>query len=251
MEVIDSIERWQEIRNTLSSVDLGLVPTMGALHQGHLSLLSHALRANTSAVVSIFVNPAQFNDPDDLSRYPRNLDKDLELLRTEGTHYVFIPRAEEVYHDNYRYRVTETELTSQLCGKDRPGHFEGVLTVVLKLFNIIRPQRAYFGEKDYQQLLLIQGMTKSLFLPIEIISVPTVREKDGLAMSSRNLLLSAEERILAGRFPVILRESTTALEAKNRLLANGIKVDYVEEQYNRRFGAISIGKVRLIDNVQI
>ncbi len=251
MEVVYNIEDWQKIRHSFSSVDLGLVPTMGALHQGHLSLVSHAMRDNKFTIVSIFINPAQFNDPGDLSRYPRNLDKDLEILRAEGTHCVFIPQAEEIYPDNYRYRVTETELTTQLCGMNRPGHFTGVLTVVLKLFNIISPQRAYFGEKDYQQFLLIQGMVKYLFLPVEIIPVPTVRENDGLAMSSRNHLLSSEERILAGRFPEILRESTTAPEAKKRLLACGITVDYVEELYNRRFGAVKIGKVRLIDNVPV
>lgn len=251
MEVIRKIADWRITRNSLGSASLGLVPTMGALHQGHLALVKQALRENALTLVSIFVNPAQFNDPDDLERYPRNLERDLELLRSEGVDYVFTPGVEDMYPDNSRFKMTESELSSKLCGQNRPGHFDGVLTVVLKLFNIITPQRAYFGEKDYQQLLLIEGMARSFFLPIEVVSVPIVREEDGLAMSSRNQLLSREERALAGQFPQILRESAAPLEARAGLLAAGIEVDYIEELHSRRFGAVRIGNVRLIDNVPI
>ncbi len=251
MEVVESTEEWRAIQDSLGTRGLGMVPTMGALHSGHLALVRESISQNGITLVSIFVNPTQFNNPDDLQVYPRDLERDRELLAREGVDYLFVPRYEEIYADNYRYKVSESELSSRLCGKSRPGHFDGVLTVVLKLFNIIAPTKAYFGEKDYQQLLLIEGMVEHLFLPIKIVAVPIVREGDGLAMSSRNKLLSENDRALAGKFPQILRESANCQEAIDKLLHFGIEVDYIEEMFGRRFGAVIIGDVRLIDNVQI
>lgn len=252
MEVIDTIDDWREIKRGMSHRSLGLVPTMGALHHGHLTLVRQSMRENEVTSVSVFVNPAQFNNPDDLQSYPRDMAGDKTLLDREGVDYLFAPRRyEEIYPDDYRYKVSESILSAQLCGKNRPGHFDGVLTIILKLFNIIGPDRAYFGEKDYQQLLLIKDMTRSLFLPVSVIALPIVREEDGLAMSSRNRLLSNENRILAGKFPHILRESDTCHEAIEQLIENGIEVDYIKEMHGRRFGAIKIAGVRLIDNVPI
>ncbi|RLW69324.1 MAG: pantoate--beta-alanine ligase [spirochete symbiont of Stewartia floridana] len=251
MEVVESIGEWRAIQDSLGSRTLGMVPTMGALHPGHLALVHESIRQNESTVASIFVNPMQFNNPDDLKAYPRDLERDRKLLAREDVDYLFVPRYKEIYADNYRYKVSESEFSTRLCGKSRPGHFDGVLTVVLKLFNIIAPTRAYFGEKDYQQLLLIEGMVQHLFLPIKIVRVPIVREEDGLAVSSRNTLLNENERALAGKLPQILREAANCREAIDELLHFGIEVDYIEEMSGRRFGAVTIGGVRLIDNVQI
>jgi pantoate--beta-alanine ligase len=173
---------------------IGLVPTMGALHEGHLSLLERARDENDVVVESIFVNPAQFGPGEDLERYPRDLARDSKLSDDAGVDILFVPDAADVYRDGYRTYVEVEELAEALCGAVRPGHFRGVTTVVLKLFNIIRPNRAYFGRKDYQQFVIIQTMARDLDLDIEIVGCPTVREPDGLAMSSRNAYLDEEER---------------------------------------------------------
>jgi pantoate--beta-alanine ligase len=154
-----------------------------------------------------------------------------------------------MYHDGYRYQVTENTLSRELCGVHRPGHFDGVLSVVLKLFQLVKPDRAYFGEKDYQQLELVRGMAGAFFLDLEIVAVATVREADGLAMSSRNARLTPAQRAQAPVFPEILRSSPDAAEAAQRLEAFGFDVDYVEDRPSRRFGAVKLGDVRLIDNV--
>jgi len=167
---------------------------MGYLHEGHLSLVRCAKNNNDLVVVSIFVNPTQFGKGEDYDRYPRDLERDLKLLQKEGVEIVFAPSVEDMYPQGYSTFVEETELSKRWEGEFRPGHFKGVCTVVLKLFNIVKPDRAYFGEKDYQQLKVIQKMVKDLNLDIEIIGCPIVREKDGLAMSSRNTYLSEEER---------------------------------------------------------
>ncbi len=170
------------------------VPTMGALHEGHGSLMDLARQAGGFLVVSIFVNPIQFDQAEDYQRYPRTLQTDLEFCRARGVDLVFAPAIEEMYPEPQRAFVEVTGLTEHLCGRFRPGHFRGVTTVVMKLFGIVQPDRAYFGEKDAQQLAVIRRMVRDLNLPIQIVSGPTVREPDGLALSSRNQRLSAEER---------------------------------------------------------
>ncbi|MEJ5351327.1 MAG: pantoate--beta-alanine ligase [Melioribacteraceae bacterium] len=251
--VIKKISEWKEIRNSdeLKNKIIGFVPTMGALHKGHVSLIEKCVNENDISVVSIFVNPTQFNDPNDLRNYPRTFQEDFEILKNHKVDFLFYPEYDEIYQDNYKYRVIETDFSKKLCGAFRPGHFEGVLTIVMKLFNIIRPNRAYFGEKDYQQLKLIDGMCKAFFMDIEIIPCPTVRDEDGLAMSSRNLLLSEEERKLALNFPRLLMSYKSNEEIRKELEELGFKVDYIEELEGRRFGAVHIGKVRLIDNVRL
>ena len=224
---------------------------MGALHAGHLSLLRRAKSDNDLAVASIFVNPAQFNDPRDLKRYPRTLDEDIEKLEAEKTDFLLLPSAAEMYPDGYRYRVNETAESAALCGAYRPGHFEGVLTVVLKLLNLVRAERAYFGEKDYQQFRLIEGMAGAFFIETEIVPCPTLREPDGLAMSSRNLLLEPEHRKLASALHKALSSKGRPAAIQKKLAALGFSPEYVEERWGRRFAAARLGKVRLIDNVKL
>ncbi len=250
---VTSIDEIKYLTKTFHSKkkSVGFVPTMGALHAGHESLLKKSVSENDITVASIFVNRTQFNDPDDYKNYPRTIENDLHVLEKAGVDILFLPKYEEIYNDDYRYRVIENSLSKILCGSSRPGHFEGVLTIVLKLLNIVSPAKAYFGEKDYQQYLLIDGMCKALFMDVEIIPCPTVREKDGLAMSSRNLLLTSDERKTAPNFSKVLRNAKSAALAKARLEELGFKVDYVEDLYKRRFAAAFLGKVRLIDNVQI
>ena len=230
---------------------LGLVPTMGALHEGHLSLVRRSQAENDLTLVSIFVNPAQFDEQDDLALYPRFLEADLETLRAEGTDFVWVPREEDLYPDGYRYRVTETERSTELEGASRPGHFDGVLTVVFKLLQIASAEHAYFGEKDWQQLTLVRGMVEAFFLPTTIVACVTVREKDGLAVSSRNRRLSPEERARASGFYRVLSAAPTAEAATRDLQASGFAVDYVEDRDGRRLGAVRLGEVRLIDNVPL
>lgn len=228
---------------------MGFVPTMGALHAGHLELVSRARQGNDVVVVSIFVNPTQFNNPEDLTKYPRDLAGDLAKLANAD--FVFLPKYEEIYRDQYRYRVSEHDGSEKLCGKSRPGHFTGVLTVVMKLFQLVQPHNAYFGEKDFQQLSLIRGMAEAFFLPIHIHGVPTVREASGLAMSSRNERLSTEARAHAAKLPHILMEAPTANAAALKLQQEGFTVDYVEDWNGRRFAAVFLEGVRLIDNVSL
>ncbi len=233
-----------------SGLSLGFVPTMGALHAGHRSLLERARAENDRVVLSIFVNPTQFNDPADLKRYPQTLGPDLDLADGVADYALFPSRA-EMYPDDYNYRMTEGSLSARMEGAQRPGHFDGVLTVVLKLLNLVRPHRAYFGEKDWQQLLLVQGMVRALFLPVEIVPCPTVRDPDGLALSSRNRGLSESGRALAAAFPRILREPAPAQRAAKALGDAGFGVDYVEDHAGVRLGAVRLEEIRLIDNVRL
>lgn len=251
--VFDKISEWVSNRKTLlSGKTLGFVPTMGALHAGHLSLVERSKRENDLTLVSIFVNPTQFNDPKDLEKYPRTFEADLDLLKKAGVDFVIYPQINELYPDQYHYRVQENELSLILCGAHRPGHFDGVLSIVMKLLNLAHADRAYFGEKDYQQFLLIRGMAEAFFLDTEIIGCPTLRESDQLAMSSRNTLLNSEERKKAALFPKILHAPHLSIEQlRNQLTEAGFMVDYVEERFGRRFGAVKLGSVRLIDNVKI
>jgi len=249
--VFTDIAAWRETRlaQTRAGLTLGFVPTMGALHEGHRSLIRCSRHENDLTVVSIFVNPTQFDDPTDLARYPRTLEDDLEVLESEHADFVLAPSAEDLYPDGYRFRISETEHSSELEGAHRPGHFNGVLTVVMKLLQIAQPDRAYFGEKDWQQLTLVRGMAKALFLPFAIVGCPTVREADGLALSSRNRHLSPADRSRAPLFFRALTSAATADEAARQLQADGFDVDYVEDRDGRRVAAVRLGEVRLIDNV--
>ncbi len=201
-------ELWQALR--LLERPLGLVPTMGYLHEGHISLARRARQECNSVAASIFVNPTQFGPHEDLSRYPRNIERDLKLLEAAGTDLVWLPTTEVMYPPGFQTWVTVESLTSPLEGAMRPGHFRGVTTVVAKLFNAIRPEKAYFGQKDAQQAAVIHQMTRDLSYPIEIVICPTVREADGLAMSSRNSYLNPEERQAA---TVLFRALTAAQSA--------------------------------------
>jgi len=254
---------------------IGFVPTMGAFHEGHLSLMRRSKADNDVTIVSIFVNPTQFGPQEDFASYPRDLARDALQAQQIGVDLIFAPAVEEMYPEGYNTWITvEGGLTSGLCGRYRPGHFRGVTTIVGKLFNIVQPDRAYFGEKDYQQLQVIRRMTRDLNMPITIIAVPTVREADGLAMSSRNAYLSPPERAVAPRL-------YEALQAGARIVKNGgtgaqavaaatemlekeplIQIQYLEAVDPETLAdkkdsgaplvlaaAIFIGKTRLIDNV--
>lgn len=252
MKVFNRISEWQTARSgsDFAGCRVGFVPTMGALHAGHRALLERARKENDRVVLSIFVNPTQFNDPADLARYPRTPEADLALA--EGlVDCVLAPPAADIYPDNYRYRMTETELSRRWEGAHRPGHFDGVLTVVLKLLNLVQAHRAYFGEKDWQQLELVRGMAQALFLSTEIVACPTERAEDGLALSSRNTRLSPTGRALAPAFQKILRESPSADAAAPLLEAAGFGVDYVADHENIRLGAVRLEGIRLIDNVRL
>jgi pantoate--beta-alanine ligase len=193
MKVIKTISEMQEYRKSLPE-PVGFVPTMGYLHEGHISLIRRAKEENTSVVVSIFVNPAQFGPAEDFEKYPRDLKGDTELLEEEGVDAIFAPEAEEMYPADFNSRVEVIGLTQKLEGNCRPGHFRGVTTVVNKLFNIVNPAKAYFGQKDAQQAVVINKMVKDLNMNLEVLTCPTVREPDGLAMSSRNVYLRPEDR---------------------------------------------------------
>jgi pantoate--beta-alanine ligase len=249
--VFEDLATWRDTRQAQvrAGLTLGFVPTMGALHEGHRSLVRRSRLENDLTLVSIFVNPAQFDDPADLARYPRTLDDDLAALKSEQTDFLLLPRANELYLDGYRYRVTEVEDSRVLEGAHRPGHFDGVLTVVLKLLQLARADRAYFGEKDWQQLSLVRGMADAFFLPTAIVGCPTIRESDGLALSSRNRHLSPTERSKAPLFHRVLVKAATTADAEQELRAAGFDVDYVEDRHGRRVGAVRLGGIRLIDNV--
>jgi pantoate--beta-alanine ligase len=250
--VCQDLGAWRSLRASAgwAGCRVGFVPTMGALHAGHLALLERARRENDRVALSIFVNPAQFNDPADLARYPRTPEADLALAG-RLVDAVLAPREAQLYADGYHCRVIENDLSQRWEGAHRPGHFDGVLTVVLKLLNLVQPARAYFGEKDWQQLELVRRMAAAFFLPCEIVGCPTVREPDGLAMSSRNRRLSPEGRQRAAEFPLALRRARTAPEAVVTLKALGFAVDYVEDHAGVRLGAVRLEGVRLIDNVPL
>jgi len=251
MQVWNTVGSWLDRRRTLDGRSMGFVPTMGALHRGHTSLVERCRAENQIVVASIFVNPSQFNDAKDLERYPRTLENDLAILERSGVDEVFVPTAAELYPQGYRFRVEEQGITSVMEGCQRPGFLQGVMTVVLKLLNLIRPDRAYFGEKDYQQLKIITDMVRDFFIRTEIVPCATVREKSGLAESSRNMLLSAEARRHAASLFCSLSGASSAEEARAMIESEGFTVDYVEEHWGRRFAAASLNGVRLIDNVPL
>ncbi len=252
MKILKSISSVRAWRKQNFKKTVGFVPTMGALHSGHIELVKKAQKACDFVVVSIFVNPTQFNNPEDLKKYPRTLKEDLALLKKAKVSAVFLPSEKTLYPDGYNYKVVEENVSKVLCGAHRPGHFNGVLTVVLKLLNIVQPNKAFFGEKDYQQLKLIEGMAQNFFLDCKIIPVSTQREKSGLALSSRNRRLSPEALEKAQIIPTLLKNKKASPETiKQILLEEGFKVDYVEDHWKRRFIAAFIEGVRLIDNMRV
>jgi pantoate--beta-alanine ligase len=274
MEVVKTIAEFRSLRASLPE-PLGFVPTMGYLHEGHLSLVRQAKAENKSLVVSIFVNPTQFAPNEDLDRYPRDLEGDLSLLEKEGVDIVFAPSAEEMYPPVFSSRVEVDKLTRRLEGASRPGHFAGVTTVVAKLFNIVQPTRAYFGQKDAQQAIVIKKIVADLNMNLEVVVLPTVREPDGLAMSSRNGYLNAEERqaaLVLHRALMLVQGLWSQGEKDAEKLRNEMakligkeplaNIDYIsiadiktlEELKELKTPAlvsmaVKIGKTRLIDNV--
>ncbi|MBI3743013.1 MAG: pantoate--beta-alanine ligase [Chloroflexi bacterium] len=278
MDVYHTIADFRRARARIPGT-LGLVPTMGYLHEGHLTLVHRAKAENDAAAATIFVNPTQFGPNEDFARYPRDLDRDLKMLRSAGCDLVFNPSPEEMYPNGYASAIDVGPVSSPLEGAHRPGHFRGVATVVAKLFNIAQPTRAYFGEKDAQQVRVIKRMSRDLDFPLEIIVVPTIRESDGLAMSSRNIYLSpperkaatclyrgmmvAQSRWLAGERDAdnLRRACREPIEAEP--LVAGI--DYVSLADSETLAelqgrverpvllslAVRVGKTRLIDNVTL
>ncbi|MBE9501525.1 MAG: pantoate--beta-alanine ligase [Dehalococcoidia bacterium] len=276
MKVVTEIGEYRKLRKGMPS-PVGFVPTMGYLHQGHLALVQQARAENKTVVVSIFVNPTQFGPKDDLAAYPRDPERDLALLEKEGTDIVFMPSAEEMYPEGFSSWVEVDKVTDRLEGAFRPGHFRGVATIVAKLFNSVQPHRAYFGQKDAQQLIVIKKMVSDLNMDLEVVAVPTVRDPDGLAMSSRNTYLDPEERKAAlvlwnalslaqelwskgERNAERLRQEMSALIQKEPRA----KIDYVSvadpdslEELSQIEGtalvsmAVRIGKTRLIDNITL
>jgi pantoate--beta-alanine ligase len=251
MTVWREMQAWQAHRRQMQQANISFVPTMGALHSGHASLVERSVAENDATIVSIFVNPTQFNDPKDLTRYPRSVETDLNLLEELHVDHVLLPSAEEMYPAGYRFRVTAPQETAIMEGIHRPGFFEGVMTVVLKLLGLASAHRAYFGEKDYQQYRLIADMTKDFFIPTEIIPCATIRTPSGLAESSRNALLSNEARERAACIYEAITHCNTAAEAKAAVEHHGLTVEYVEDHWSRRFVAAYLEGVRLIDNAPL
>jgi len=276
MKVVETIADLKSLRPRLAE-PVGFVPTMGYLHQGHLALVRQARAENVSVVVSIFVNPTQFGPHEDFARYPRDPQRDLALLEKEGTDTVFIPSADEMYPPRFNSWVEVGKVAERLEGAARPGHFRGVATVVAKLFNIVQPDRAYFGQKDAQQLIVIKKMASDLDMNLEVVAVPTVREPDGLAMSSRNTYLNPEERKQAvvlyqaltlaqklwsegGKDAKAIRQQMTDLIQKQPLadidyisIADAETLDELDRVKPPALVslAVKIGKTRLIDNVVV
>jgi pantoate--beta-alanine ligase len=240
-----------EVRGALDGGEVGLVPTMGAYHAGHVALFGAAREENDLVVASLFVNPAQFGDPRDLARYPRDEAADAAIAEEAGVDVLFAPPAEEMYPPGYETWVEVEQASRGLEGDRRPGHFRAVATVCLKLFNIVRPRRAYFGQKDAQQVEVVRRMIRDLDLEVELRALPTVRDPDGLALSSRNVLLSPEERERALMLP---RALATKDAERARALLDGLDVDYVEVapfEPPVLAAAVRVGSVRLIDNVPL
>jgi len=278
-KVVKSVELMMKLSGGFrkKGLSIGFVPTMGYLHEGHISLVKEAKKRNDIVVVSIFVNPTQFGPREDLKKYPRDMKRDLKLLSRYKVNAVFAPAAKDMYPDGYKTGVEVKGLSDKLCGASRPGHFRGVTTIVAKLFNIVKPNNAYFGEKDYQQQVMIRKMARDMNMGVRIISLPTVREKDGLAMSSRNTHLNKEDRVKALvinrslKFAKILvnsgiRSSVKIKAAMTKLMrtARGLKIDYMSicdpETLDEKSiikgktliaVAVYVGKTRLIDNIVI
>ncbi len=243
--VVTTPAAWRDLRAAAQpGASAGLVPTMGGLHEGHLSLIRRAAAENDLVVVSVFVNPMQFGDPADLENYPRSLDRDLELASDAGASVVYAPAVETIYPAGFATSVHVSGVTERWEGESRPGHFDGVATVVTILLNQIRPDRAYFGEKDWQQLVLIRGMHTDLALPGTIVACPTVREADGLAMSSRNSRLRDEERAAA---TVLWRALTAMREMTGTGEADALKLALMGAIIIRREPAVTLDYLQVVD----
>lgn len=251
MKIFNTIEDFNLYRAQLTNKNIGFVATMGALHQGHLSLVKRSLIENEISIVSIFTNPTQFDNANDLDKYPNLLEQDLNLLTKAGVDAVFIPEYQTIYPDDYTYQVQENQLSKQFCGAHRTGHFDGVLTVVMKLLNIVQPHKAYFGEKDYQQLILIQNMVNAFFVSVDVIGCAIVREIDGLAMSSRNLRLSQSQRQIAPELHRVITSGLGIESMQKELTSLGFNVDYIDIIHNRLLVAAYLGDIRLIDNIKL
>jgi len=254
VNVVQTIEETRLALEPSRGGSIGLVPTMGSLHEGHIALLRSARAENETVVMSLFVNPAQFGDASDLAKYPRDEERDLELAREAGADLVFAPSVDEMYPPGFQTWVDVTELGAILEGRFRPGHFRGVATVVLKLLNIVRPTRVYFGQKDAQQVEVIRRLAADLAVEVELRIVPTVRDADGLALSSRNARLTAEERAAALALPRALTTRDRAAALAELASSNGLEVDYVEVvDFDPPVlaGAVRVGSTRLIDNVPL
>ena len=275
MKIVSDIETLRALLNEqrLQGKKISFIPTMGALHQGHLSLVEIGKMHAEISVMSIFINPTQFNNLLDLETYPRDFERDCELARSVGVDFLFAPLTEHMYPDGLACKVLAGNRSQGLCGATRPGHFDGVVTVVLKLFNIVEPDFAVFGDKDFQQVQVIEEMVDGLFLNLKIIHAPLLRDEDGVALSSRNKRLSTEQRVVARTIPEVLFDTKKKVsrgevssesliaEAIESLTASGLVVDYVEirdsktlePQINvnegaRMFIAVFASEVRLIDN---
>jgi len=254
VNVVQTIEETRLALEPTRGGSIGLVPTMGSLHEGHIALLRSARAENETVVMSLFVNPAQFGDASDLAKYPRDEERDLELAREAGADLVFAPSVDEMYPPGFQTWVDVTELGAILEGRFRPGHFRGVATIVLKLLNIVRPTRVYFGQKDAQQVEVIRRLAADLAVEVELRIVPTVRDADGLALSSRNARLTAEERAAALALPRALTTRDRAAALAELASSNGLEVDYVEVvDFDPPVlaGAVRVGSTRLIDNVPL
>jgi pantoate--beta-alanine ligase len=270
-ELREKVATWKR-----SGMLVGVVPTMGALHDGHISLVREARKQSDRVIVTIFINPMQFNNKDDLAKYPRDEAHDLALLDAEGVDVLFAPGVDEVYPDGFATVITVSGVSEPLEGAFRPGHFEGVATVVTKLFGMTQAGRAFFGEKDWQQLQVVRRMVEDLNIPVRVIGCPTIRETDGLAMSSRNVRLSPEHRAQAPRLHAEMQAAAAAIRAgrpvaealeaaRTALTAAGFgSWDYLDlrtaeglrplsalSEPARMLAAVSLGEVRLIDNIAV
>lgn len=249
-EVRSLVKEWKR-----EGLTVGLVPTMGYLHEGHKSLIDRAVKENDRVVVSVFVNPIQFGPSEDLESYPRDLERDSALCEDAGASLIFHPEKEEMYFDDFCTSVNMSVLTENLCGKSRPVHFGGVCTVVSKLFNIVTPDRAYFGQKDAQQLAIIKRMVRDLNIDVEVVACPIIREKDGLAKSSRNTYLSSEERKAALILNKSLKLGKEAVEAGERnsskvieIIKNNLETEKLAEvEYVQVVDGVSMKDVDVID----
>ncbi len=248
--IVTDLGEWRQRRGTLRGT-VGFVPTMGDLHEGHISLVERARRENDNVVVSVFVNPTQFNQAADFEKYRRVPENDTALLADAGVDCVLMPSPEDMYPDGYTVQLIETEDSKILEGAFRPGHFTGMLTVVMKLLNIVQADHAYFGEKDFQQLVLVRKMSGAFFLPVQIIPCGTKRAADGLALSSRNARLTPEERVKAPLLVRLLRSSGSDEEVMRQLAGEGFRPEYVATKWGRRLAAAWLGETRLIDNIDI
>ncbi|MDR0952656.1 MAG: pantoate--beta-alanine ligase [Elusimicrobiota bacterium] len=237
-ETRDIVNAWKS-----ASLSIGFVPTMGYLHEGHKSLIRQAAQHNDRVVVSIFVNPIQFGPTEDLAKYPRDLKKDIAACKEAGAHLVFHPSVEEMYEDNFSTYVETLGVSDELCGKSRPCHFKGVATVVAKLFNIIGPTRAYFGQKDAQQAAVVRRMVRDLNMPLEIITCPIVRESDGLALSSRNIYLNPQERLAA------LCLSRAVFKGQNLIASGERDAKKIEEILKREIQKEPLAKIDYLNIV--